>query len=89
MHRSIPAFNADVGAMQKQLEDVAFLLRIPQRKPWGNMAADVAGSLKMLENRSVGDDMYSVGMNVGSAFLWMFKTGLVSAAIYSADHAVR
>jgi hypothetical protein len=29
-HRSIPAFNPDVAAMQKKLEDVAFLLRIPQ-----------------------------------------------------------
>lgn len=49
--RSIPAFNPEVATIQKKLEDIAFLLRIPQRKPWGNMAADVAVSLKAFENR--------------------------------------
>lgn len=49
--RSIPAFNPEVATIQKKLEDIAFLLRIPQRKPWGNMASDVAVSLKAFENR--------------------------------------
>lgn len=51
LRRSIPAFNPEVATIQKKLEDIAFLLRIPQRKPWGNMAADVAVSLKAFENR--------------------------------------
>jgi hypothetical protein len=37
--------------MQKTLEEIAFLLRIPQRKPWGNMAADVAAALAAFDNR--------------------------------------
>lgn len=49
--RSIPAFNADVQAIQKTLEDIAYLLRIPQRKPWGNMTADVAAALSALDDR--------------------------------------
>lgn len=32
------------------MEDIAYLLRIPQRKPWGNMAADVDASLAALAN---------------------------------------
>lgn len=30
LRRSIPAFNGDVKAVQKELEDIAYLLRIPQ-----------------------------------------------------------
>jgi hypothetical protein len=37
--------------MQKTLEEIAFLLRIPQRKPWGNMASDVAAALAAFNNR--------------------------------------
>jgi hypothetical protein len=40
-----------VGTIQRTLEDIAFLLRIPQRKPWGNMGADVALILKAFDNR--------------------------------------
>ncbi|KAF6262263.1 permease family-domain-containing protein [Scenedesmus sp. NREL 46B-D3] len=53
LRRSIPAFNPEVQAMQKTLENIAFLLRIPQRKPWGNMAADVATALAAFDNRPV------------------------------------
>jgi hypothetical protein len=42
LRRATPAFNADVKSVQKKLEDVQSLLRIPQRKPWGGMAKDVA-----------------------------------------------
>jgi hypothetical protein len=49
--RSIPAFNPQVGTIQRTLEDIAFLLRIPQRKPWGNMGADVAVILKTFDDR--------------------------------------
>lgn len=41
LRRATPAFNPDVLAVQRKLEDVQTLLRIPQRKPWGGMAKDV------------------------------------------------
>ena len=41
LRRSIPAFNKDVREVQTRLEDVAFKLRIPQRKPWAPMADDI------------------------------------------------
>lgn len=41
LRRSIPAFNKDVRDVQAKLEDVAFKLRIPQRKPWPAMVDDV------------------------------------------------
>ena len=41
LRRSIPAFNKDVREVQTRLEDVAFKLRIPQRKPWVPMSDDV------------------------------------------------
>eukprot|EP00775_Hariotina_reticulata_P002402 gene2402-2706_t len=51
LRRSIPAFNTEVAAIQKTLEDIAYLLRIPQRKPWGNMAADVATAIAAFDDR--------------------------------------
>lgn len=30
--------------MQERLEEVSFLMRIPQRKPWGNIASEIAAS---------------------------------------------
>eukprot|EP00877_Chromochloris_zofingiensis_P007222 jgi/Chrzof1/2753/Cz11g28010.t1_CYP37 len=50
--RSIPAFNANVASLQKSMEEIAFLLRIPQRKPWGNMASNVTRSLQMFDDSS-------------------------------------
>ena len=47
LRRSIPAFNADVADVQQRLEAVAFKLRIPQRKPWGSMADDVAAAAQL------------------------------------------
>lgn len=44
LRRSIPAFNADVRGIQTKLENIAYKLRIPQRKPWGAMADDVAAA---------------------------------------------
>lgn len=41
LRRSIPAFNADVRRIQDKLEDAAFKLRIPQRKPWAAMSDDL------------------------------------------------
>jgi hypothetical protein len=51
VRRSIPAFNPQLASIQKTLEDIAFLLRIPQRKPWGNMASDVALVLRAFDDR--------------------------------------
>ncbi|KAI8474603.1 MAG: cyclophilin-type peptidyl-prolyl cis-trans isomerase [Monoraphidium minutum] len=51
LRRATPAFNADVQTLQRRMENIAFLLRIPQRKPWGSMAADVSESLKLFEDR--------------------------------------
>lgn len=45
LRRSIPAFNPFVGSIQQKVENVAFLLRIPQRKPWGSMTSDVQDAL--------------------------------------------
>jgi hypothetical protein len=33
LRRSTPAFNPDVEALQKRMENIAFLLRIPQVRP--------------------------------------------------------
>lgn len=49
MRRSIPAFNKDVKDIQARLEDVAFKLRIPQRKPWQGMADNIAASLVLAQ----------------------------------------
>lgn len=37
--------------MQARLEDVAFKLRIPQRKPWQGMADNVAASLVLAQQQ--------------------------------------
>lgn len=37
LRRSVPAFNRKVYALQKDLENIAYQLRIPQRKPWKDM----------------------------------------------------
>lgn len=44
LRRSIPAFNKDLREVQSRLEDVAFKLRIPQRKPWQGMADNISAS---------------------------------------------
>ena len=41
LRRALPALNADTRAIQERLEDIGFLLRIPQRKPFNTMADDV------------------------------------------------
>ena len=37
--------------MQTALEDIAFKLRIPQRKPWGAMTEDVAAAAAVIGQR--------------------------------------
>lgn len=51
LRRSIPAFNPSVAQIQKELEDVSYFLRIPQRKPWGNMASNVQDALSVVAQR--------------------------------------
>ena len=51
LRRSIPAFNPTVAGVQRNLEDVAYYLRIPQRKPWGNMQNSVQQSLESVAAR--------------------------------------
>lgn len=48
LRRAIPAFNPDVREVQTKLEDVAFKLRIPQRKPWQAMADDVGAAAAVM-----------------------------------------
>jgi cyclophilin family peptidyl-prolyl cis-trans isomerase len=48
LRRSVPVVNATVGAVQDRLENVLYLLRIPQRKPWGTMSSDVAACRQAL-----------------------------------------
>ncbi|KAL0311094.1 UNVERIFIED_CONTAM: Peptidyl-prolyl cis-trans isomerase CYP37, chloroplastic [Sesamum angustifolium] len=46
LRRAIPA-NANMKAIQDSLEDISYLLRIPQRKPYGTMEGNVKKSLKI------------------------------------------
>ena len=52
LRRSVPAVNPDVAAARAALESVAFKLRIPQRKPWDAMLADVDAAAATLADRS-------------------------------------
>jgi cyclophilin family peptidyl-prolyl cis-trans isomerase len=67
LRRSIPAFNPDVLAVQKRVENVAFLLRIPQRKPWGSMAADVDAALALVQGSSGGAGAVASGAGAAAA----------------------
>ena len=51
LRRSIPAFNKDVKEVQARMEDIAFKLRIPQRKPWQGMADNAAASLALAQQQ--------------------------------------
>nr|DAD20853.1 TPA_asm: hypothetical protein HUJ06_022316 [Nelumbo nucifera] len=45
LRRAIPA-NANMKAIQESLEDISYLLRIPQRKPYGTMEGNVKRAIK-------------------------------------------
>lgn len=47
LRRAIPALNSAIKKIQESLEDILFLLRIPQRKPFGTMEGDVKKALKV------------------------------------------
>lgn len=49
LRRSIPAFNKDVKDVQTRMEDNAYKLRIPQRKPWQQMAENVTASVVLAQ----------------------------------------
>ncbi|KAG2496893.1 hypothetical protein HYH03_004901 [Edaphochlamys debaryana] len=53
LRRAIPAFNPEVKRIQKNLEDVQYLMRIPQNKPWASMSSSVADALKVTAKRDV------------------------------------
>ncbi|XP_010545802.1 PREDICTED: peptidyl-prolyl cis-trans isomerase CYP37, chloroplastic [Tarenaya hassleriana] len=46
LRRAIPA-NGNMKAIQASLEDISYLLRIPQRKPYGTMESNVKKALKI------------------------------------------
>ncbi|KAL5197843.1 hypothetical protein ABZP36_001355 [Zizania latifolia] len=46
LRRAIPA-NPNMKTIQESLEDISYLLRIPQRKPYGSMEGDVKKSMKI------------------------------------------
>lgn len=47
LRRAIPA-NINMKAIQASLEDISYLLRIPQRKPYGTMEGNVKKALKVV-----------------------------------------
>ncbi|XP_002530189.2 peptidyl-prolyl cis-trans isomerase CYP37, chloroplastic isoform X2 [Ricinus communis] len=49
LRRAIPA-NTNMKAIQNSLEDISFLLRIPQRKPYGTMEGNVKKALKIAKD---------------------------------------
>ena len=51
LRRAVPSVNTDAGEIQGRLEEAAYLLRIPQRKPWGTMGDDVKSSLGIVRDR--------------------------------------
>ncbi|CAM0906321.1 unnamed protein product [Alopecurus aequalis] len=46
LRRAIPA-NPSMKTIQESLEDISYLLRIPQRKPYGSMEGDVKKAMKI------------------------------------------
>ncbi|VFQ72061.1 unnamed protein product [Cuscuta campestris] len=49
LRRAIPA-NTSMKAIQQSLEDISYMLRIPQRKPYGTMESNVKKALKIATN---------------------------------------
>ncbi|KAI3441555.1 Peptidylprolyl isomerase [Psidium guajava] len=49
LRRAIPA-NTNMKAIQESLEDISYLLRIPQRKPYGTMEGNVKKALKIAKD---------------------------------------
>ncbi|CAA0813878.1 Peptidyl-prolyl cis-trans isomerase CYP37-chloroplastic [Striga hermonthica] len=68
LRRAIPA-NVNMKAIQDSLEDISYLLRIPQRKPYGTMEGNVKKSLKIAvdEKESILSSMPAESREMGSA----------------------
>ncbi|KAG6547222.1 hypothetical protein Mapa_011158 [Marchantia paleacea] len=47
LRRAIPVVNPSMRKMQESLEDIFYLLRIPQRKSYGSMESDVKKALQL------------------------------------------
>ncbi|XP_052207517.1 peptidyl-prolyl cis-trans isomerase CYP37, chloroplastic isoform X2 [Diospyros lotus] len=62
LRRAIPA-NSNMKAIQDSLEDISYLLRIPQRKPYGTMEGNVKKALKI-----VMDDKESILASIPADF---------------------
>lgn len=45
--------------LQESLEDISYLLRIPQRKPYGTMEGDVKKAIKVMSYRASGNYSYT------------------------------
>lgn len=61
LRRSVPAVVSGSANAQQELEDVAYNLRIPQRKPWGSMQKEVSNAKKALEaDRESGNALATV-----------------------------
>ncbi|XAR68374.1 Peptidylprolyl isomerase [Bertholletia excelsa] len=52
LRKAIPA-NTNMKAIQDSLEDISYLLRIPQRKPYGTMEGNVKKALKIARDEKV------------------------------------
>eukprot|EP01018_Ginkgo_biloba_P022574 Gb_21662 [translate_table: standard] len=59
LRKAIPA-NPAMKNIQDSLEDIFYLLRIPQRKPYGTMEGDVKKALKQKQNKEVTGQLDSV-----------------------------
>ncbi len=51
LRRAVPAINEETASAQKRLEEAAYLLRIPQRKPWSAMSEDVEETRRVLKEK--------------------------------------
>ncbi|XP_002960870.2 peptidyl-prolyl cis-trans isomerase CYP37, chloroplastic isoform X2 [Selaginella moellendorffii] len=72
LRRAIPVITPTMKAIQEPLENIFYLLRIPQRKPYGSMESDVKKALKIVmdgkdtiissipeEKRATGQELYN------------------------------
>ncbi|KAK0601496.1 hypothetical protein LWI29_024816 [Acer saccharum] len=74
LRKAIPA-NTNMKAIQASLEDISFLLRVPQRKPYGTMEGNVKKALKIERVKEFAD---TVGMCRGLVevpYAYQSKTG--------------
>ncbi|CAK9160211.1 unnamed protein product [Ilex paraguariensis] len=74
LRRAIPA-NASMKAIQDSLEDISYLLRIPQRKPYGTMEGNVKKALKIAMDEkesvlaSIPADLRDKGSDLYASFI--------------------